>query len=229
MSSPPRIGVVAEGPSDRVILGAALDEVLCGSDYVLSALQPPTTALASSGPLGGGWRGVMEWCRRLGAEGVPVAETVAFANHDVVIVQIDADIAQEPDLAALHLHHPCPPALPTCDAIRSHLLALMGISDCPAKLVVCVPAQNMETWVLVALYPGDIPLSDHVECLPNPKARLYKKPEKLVVLKDGQLRNQPRAYGAQVASIRLGWGGVTERCSEAAQFEDAVALAIKGS
>jgi len=52
-----RIALVAEGPTDYVILEAALKAFL-GRDFVLIQLQPEAT----QPEMGSGWCGVLKWC-----------------------------------------------------------------------------------------------------------------------------------------------------------------------
>jgi hypothetical protein len=72
----------------------------------------------------------------------------------VVVVQVDADVARKNrEDFDRDLTRPCPPARDTCDEVRSEILSWLGFTTQPARLVLCVPAQAIETWVVAALGP----------------------------------------------------------------------------
>jgi hypothetical protein len=53
-----RIGLVAEGKTDQVVIEAALKAIL-ERPFILTLLQPETSdPFGDAGPLGGGWGGV---------------------------------------------------------------------------------------------------------------------------------------------------------------------------
>ena len=56
--SDPRIALVAEGPTDFVVIEAALKAIL-QRPFVLNQLQPEPTRPE----IGGGWGGVFKWCQ----------------------------------------------------------------------------------------------------------------------------------------------------------------------
>ena len=66
MSDPLRIALVAEGPTDRIVLEAAITALLGQRSFVLSLKQPEVSEAftgGASGASGAGWGGVYRWCR----------------------------------------------------------------------------------------------------------------------------------------------------------------------
>lgn len=93
-----RIALVAEGPTDQIVIQAALEAILpCDFDFVLVMLQPePTRSQPTQQHMEGGWCGVFKWCRAAGKrcqgslDGDP-----SLAGFDMLIMHVDADVADK--------------------------------------------------------------------------------------------------------------------------------------
>jgi hypothetical protein len=94
MSKPVRVAFVVEGPTDYVVLRAAVRALLAGQDFEPTSIWPeldenlrPKTE--------GGWGGVYKWCRQVldQADGL-ARENPVFALNDMVVIQVDADMAR---------------------------------------------------------------------------------------------------------------------------------------
>lgn len=84
-----RIGLVAEGPLDGIIIEAALRAIL-DRPFVLSQLQPEATRPS----FGGGWGGVFKWCHAFRCAGqTPLESDPRLSDFEMVILHIDADVA----------------------------------------------------------------------------------------------------------------------------------------
>ena len=152
MSEPVRVAVAVEGPTDAIVLEAILMAVVPGGEFVLQTLQPEGSAAfgaASFGRTGAGWAGVYRWSRQAVTEGGGSASgSSVLSNHDVVIVQVDADVASETYANGnirdaphddLPCEEPCPPPHHTTDALRDVLLNWLGERECPRRIVLCTP------------------------------------------------------------------------------------------
>jgi hypothetical protein len=62
MSNLFRVAVVAEGPTDKIIIQAVISSVFGGRPFILRQLQPEESL--AFGPIGTGWGGVYRWCRQ---------------------------------------------------------------------------------------------------------------------------------------------------------------------
>ncbi|MCX5685301.1 MAG: hypothetical protein NT049_16715, partial [Planctomycetota bacterium] len=136
MSDPVRIALVAEGPTDRVVIQAALRAILSDRRFVLTQLQPEGTL--AFGTMGGGWTGVYRWCKQAAARGGGRlgSDELLFQNYDLLILHVDADVAgmryaddsitPKPGDGALPCELPCPPAADTTNALRTVLLSWCG-------------------------------------------------------------------------------------------------------
>lgn len=224
-----RVALVCEGPSDRAILDAILLAHL--GDYVLQPIQPPLCDVGGdSGPLGGGWKGVRAWCRQEASIGGGVLGALQD-NADFVVVQVDADVAQELDSGiVLEEGARCPPPSALSDPVRSAVCSWLGVPRPPRGLVLCVPAMATETWALVALHPEALSPSGTsledggcIECNPVIKDELRRlgrsRKPRLVTRQDGRLKNDARGYRVAGPEITAGWPTVVARCSEAARFD----------
>ena len=97
MSEPLRIAVAVEGPTDAIVIGAILDGLLPDTDFVFQTLQPEGSSAfdtGTSGETGVGWVGVYRWCRQSASEGGgSVSGSSVLSFHNVLIIQVDADVA----------------------------------------------------------------------------------------------------------------------------------------
>src|SRR6266496_2182734 len=93
MSDPLRIALVAEGPTDGVVIEAALRAVLDERTFVLKQIFPEGST--SFGELGSGWIGVYRWCHQSArrGNGALSRDKLVLQNFDLLILHLDADVA----------------------------------------------------------------------------------------------------------------------------------------
>ena len=219
MSDPVRIGVVAEGPTDFIVILALAQEILGDREFVPVQIQPPESDFANSqGPLGGGWPGVFSWCQIQGSGGADACIDI-LANLNVLVIHVDADIARERDLAHLSLTRPCPPASDTVDRVRDHLLDKLGLREPPPRLVFCIPAQATEAWVFACLHPDEVDFHQPFECRPKPESLLVAKgPYRLARKKGSKVDKDVGRYRDAAGDISAGWDQACGRLAEAERF-----------
>lgn len=113
-----RVALVAEGPTDRVVIEAAL-RALLPRPFTLALLQPEPTRPH----MGTGWCGVFKWCREFAARSPASLEAdPTLPGFDLFVIHLDADVAEKsyPDCGAvieaaaltlptLPRSRPCPP------------------------------------------------------------------------------------------------------------------------
>src|SRR6266849_5826899 len=184
MSEPLRVALVAEGPTDRIAIEAAIGSVLGAKPFILKQLQPEEPLPFSQ--LRGGWGGVYHWCRQASARaGGALQDDPLFVTFDLLILHLDADVARNSYADAgivdavsdLPCVQPCPPPEDTTNQLRAVLLRWVGEVQLPPKTVLCTPSKNTEAWVLAALYPEDlVVISGNIECYATPQLQLQAKP-----------------------------------------------------
>ena len=222
MSRPVRVAFVMEGPTDFVVLRAAVRSLLNGRDFEPTTVYPemdetlrPTTR--------GGWGGVYRWCRQaVDQAGGPARGNPIFQTSDMVIVQVDADVARKRYSDAkihdapnndLPCERPCPPPSATTDALRAVVLGWMNETAAPPRAVLCTPSKSLETWVLVGLFPDNrLALMAAVECRWGAEVQLRRYG---LVRGDQKLIDE---YRAREGAIQAAWPAVRARCSEAERF-----------
>lgn len=219
-----RIYFVTEGRTDQVVIQGLVEQWLGEEEFTVSYIQPPSSAYAEGldSNLSEGWKGVLAWCagQRMGN---PAGRDEAFRQADCLIIHMDADVATDADFKAPAFDGPCPPAGNACDWVRNHLTELLG-GNLPSNAVLCVPAQDMEAWVLCALYPGVADDNAPIECRQEPGALLVQRtPYRLVWRKDGRLKKEVSRYQNNLSRIVKEWPNCTAgdepRCSQAVRFE----------
>lgn len=225
-----RISVVCEGPTDTEVIRAVVERHL--DRYVLTQLQPEQSRFAGhAGPHGGGWRGVCGWCESVRSQGGLAASGVHLTS-DVLIVHVDADIAGDAEIACAA---PCPPPDATVESLRRVVLAWLGETSVPARLVLCIPAQATEAWVLAGVVPDHPhaepcdPASASTTCLEyraDPAGLLVGGAHRLVRVKQGRYRKDRRAYQDIAPLLGERWPQLMAVCRQAARFDRELGQAL---
>jgi hypothetical protein len=225
VSEPIRIGFVVEGPTDRIVLESVLSTLLGGREYEPVQLVPQLSdAFAARS---GGWPQVYFWCRQTAEQaGGAVRDAPLFETFDVLIIQVDADVAERTyaddqrittTANDLPCDQPCPPASATTNALRGVMLGWMGEVGPPPKTVLCTPSKTIETWVLVALFQGNrFSQGANVECHNNADAQLQSQPFSQRLIRGG--RKEIQKYRERASDIAVAWPLVRARCTEAERF-----------
>lgn len=212
-----RIGVVAEGPSDRVLI-SRLVERLFGADVEVRAIWPQEP-LTPGRPYG--WRGVRSWCEEFGPQLDVFMNGVEGDELDLMFVHVDCSMAQH-----VGARRPCPPARATADALRAEIRgAWLGLESLPETLVLVSPCQSAETWIRAALDTD--PVSE-LECRDAEEIDRWFHRNRYLRIRDGQLKKPLRRYRPLVEKTSARWTEVKALCSEARRFEDEVELALRG-
>lgn len=227
MSDTLRIALVAEGITDYTILRAAIESMLGGRSFDLKLLQPEGsvafTGSGDAGPLGGGWRGVHQWCRLAAERGDgSLSGDMIFMTYDLLVLHLDADVANEnptgrvPELVGvLPCAHDCPPASATTNALRQVLLSWAGETQTPPRTVLCTPSKSTEAWVMAAFFPNDGEMRKKGwECHPNPAGRLAQQP------KSQRFEKREADYEARRERFQTEWPRIASQLSEAGRFRD---------
>jgi hypothetical protein len=192
MSKTLRIALVAEGVTDYVVIRSAVESMLGEQSFDLKLLQPEGSVAfegqGRAGSLGGGWRGVYRWCLDAAERsGGRISDDPLFINTDLLVLHLDADVAEEdpanypyhpiPELEGkLPCAKPCPPPAATTDRLRALLLEWIGESSIPANTVFCTPSKCAEAWVMAICFPQDNEMNRRGwECHPDPDGRLAQQ------------------------------------------------------
>ena len=146
-----RVAVVAEGPTDFIALRAAVRALLSHRDFEFTMIEPDVNE--NLVPRHGGWGGVYWWCRQAVEQASgPLRDNPIFAFHDVLVVQVDADVARkhykdygfQNAPTDLKCEQPCPPASATTDALRAVMLGWLSEKNVPRQTVFCTPSKTLE-------------------------------------------------------------------------------------
>ena len=168
-----RVALIVEGPTDAIIIEAALKAIL-DRPFVLQMLQPEATRPTA----GTGWCGVFKWCRAFAERGAAGLENdPTLPGFDLFVVHIDADIAEksytdggpEVEVAArtfstLPCVRPCPPPSAAVDEARTRLVEWLGLKQVGPRTVVSVPSKAIEAWLAVGVLQNGHALLKGLEC-----------------------------------------------------------------
>ncbi len=213
-----RIALVAEGPTDMIVIRAALEAILRDRPFVMTLLQPEVSAaLDGFGPFGGGWTGVYRWCKQAASRGGGrlSSDALSYQNFDFLVIHLDADVAGEEYASGnirseacdgnLPCLHACPPASATTNALREVLLTWCGETRVPGETVVCMPSMSSEAWILAALFPDDRAMKRDIECYPDPESRLGQQPKK------SRVKKTQSDYSSRAHDLTARWPAIARQ------------------
>ena len=83
------IGIVSEGPTDHMVLKAAIDRITGEENRYLS-LQPEPDMM---GRYGNGWKGVWRWCKETDSVNMLMQEVQP--GIDAIVIQMDGDVIRK--------------------------------------------------------------------------------------------------------------------------------------
>ena len=231
MSDPLRIAAAVEGPTDAIVVQAVIEALLPETEFEFQTVQPETSAAFST--TGAGWVGVYRWSRQTVEEGGgSFSGSAVLSFHDVVILQIDADVAGTTYASGsisdapgndLPCEKSCPPPTATTNELRSVVLNWLGEKNVPSQLIFCMPSKSMETWVFAALCPDNRMVKrPDWECRDNPESQMGTLP------KAQRFGKTPADYRARRGQMIANWSSVASRLSEAARFQSEFLTAVEG-
>jgi hypothetical protein len=228
-----RVALIAEGPTDAIVIEAAL-KALLPRPFVMTQLQPEPTRPQ----LGTGWGGVLRWCLEFASRGhAPLEEDPTLPGFDLFVIHTDADVAEstygdvslemvtlasERHWPPLPCAIPCPPPDGSVNEIRSRVLAWASLPAPGPKTVLCVPSKAIDAWLASAVLSAGHKLLDGIECNLNLEARLGALPNA------ERVRKTRRGYLVLQNQITTAWPIVRQQCSQAERFSsEIVAVALK--
>lgn len=228
ISEPLRIALVGEGPTDKVVIQAAITQLLGTRTFILQQLQPEESL--AFGSLKTGWGGVYYWCRQaISRAGGTLRDDPLFDTYDLLVLHLDGDVASkkyadysiEETTNDLPFAEPCPPASATTNKLRSILLRWGGETQMPPRTVLCTPSKNSEAWVLTALFPADSAVTaGNLECFLDTESRLSQQPKR------NRIQKTVSDYRNNLSAISKAWPMVRTQLSEADRFSSEFLAAV---
>ena len=233
------IGIVSEGPTDHMVLKAAIDRITGEENRYLS-LQPEPDMM---GRFGNGWKGVWRWCKETAFIKKLMQEVQPAI--DAIVIQMDGDVIRKekeahclckstacedkgkvfPLYCEKVKDEKCPVELP-CESHEngikgrvdhgvSILTAAMGEADM-AHISIVIPCDSTDAWVVAAY--DDI---DDVESLVDPWKNIIAKKKHYHGIR---VRDKKNTYTYKSFSEKVvdQWSAVKEKCSTAMLFEQEV-------
>ena len=229
-----RVALVAEGPTDQIVIEAALKAIL-HDPFTLTQIQPePTTPR-----YGNGWCGVLKWCEEVSRRhSGPLTNDPLLQNnpYDFFIIHLDIDVAlktytdcggiiqaysQTKNWAALPCAKPCPPISNTGAEIMKVIDSWLSPATLGGKTILCLPAQSSGTWLAAATLQSSHPLLAGAECNPHLESRLAQ------LSKKHRIKKSVTAYRKNASQLTHNWEQVKQICSQASRFEQSVVSALK--
>ena len=218
-----RVALVAEGPTDAIVIEAAL-KALLSRPFVLTQLQPEPTRPK----LGTGWGGVLRWCLDFASRGhARFEDDPTLPGFDLFMIHIDADVAEKKyadvsdQIGKLSAQYgwpalpniiQCPPSAGSADFMRSCILAWTGMQQSGPKTVFCVPSKAVEAWLAAAALGNGHPLQNGLECNLNVEVQLSALPVAQ------RIKKTAKDYRARERTMTEAWPVVRQRCTQAERF-----------
>ena len=229
-----RIALVAEGPTDYLVIEAALKSLLA-KPFTMIQLQPEATQPI----MGTGWCGVLKWCQAAHQRHHGSIDTdPTLVGFDLIIIHLDVDvaskeygdcggalaaIAQDSNWGSLPCIQPCPPVSDTVDFLGEVIKSCLGQVTPGDRTLFCLPAQSSDTWLAAAVLDSSDPLLANCEC--ECELKLKSRLEQLP--KAQRIKKTKRDYEKHAAHITQKWLQVKQICTQAEDFERLVLATIK--
>jgi hypothetical protein len=225
-----RVALVAEGPTDTVLIEAGLQAILPGRPFTLTTLQPEQTFSR----MGTGWCGVFHWCRAFAARSHASLETdPTLPGMDLFVIHLDADVADKSyadggeavstaaqGLLSLPCARPCPPPAAAADELRKRALSWLGLMQAGPRTVLCVPSKTIEAWLAAGVLDEGHAVLLGLECKPSLETQLAGLP------RGQRIKKSRREYVAHARSVTRAWARVTRTCTQAERFHREVHAAL---
>jgi hypothetical protein len=216
-----RVALIAEGPTDAIIIEAALKAIL-DKPFVLQTLQPEATL----GAAGAGWCGVFKWCRAFAERGAASLEDdPILPGFDLFVLHLDADVAEQSydngglvveaaarNLLPLPCSQPCPPPAAAAEEVRKRLVEWLGLKHVGPRTVLCLPSKAIEAWLAAVALPDRHALLNGLEC----NLRLADQLAALPV--NQRIRKGRRDYLQRESIVTKGWDRIRQTCMQAERF-----------
>lgn len=227
-----RVALIAEGPTDAIIVEAAL-KALLPRPFVMTLLQPEPTRPK----MGTGWGGVLRWCLEFASRGhARLEDDPTLPGFDLFVIHTDADVAERsygdvsPEMVTLASERhwpplpcavPCPPPDGCVNEIRTRVLAWARLPAPGPKTVLCVPSKAIDAWLASGVLVAGHKLLGSIEYDLNLEAQLAALP------KAERVKKTRLAYLSLQNTITTAWPIVRQRCSQADRFSnEIVAVAL---
>ena len=233
------IGIVSEGPTDHMVLKAAIDRITGEENRYLS-LQPEPDMM---GRYGNGWKGVWRWCKETDSVNMLMQEVQP--GIDAIVIQMDGDVIRKekeshclcgstvcedkgkvfPLYCEKAKDEKCPVELP-CESHEngikgrvnqgvSILAMAIGKADM-THISIVIPCDSTDAWVVAAY--DDI---NDVESLVDPWKNVIAKKKYYhgIRVRDKKNTTTYKNFSDKVVDQ---WSTVTEKCSTAMLFEQEI-------
>lgn len=192
------MGVVAEGPTDHLVLERIADSVAPGA-FEFLRLHPDSTPT-----LGTGWPGVRAWCREFGPVLHQYMTVIPSRRIDLLLLHLDCSMARE-----IGAKRKCPPAGATADALAEAVLGWLGLEIMPTFVALATPSQSSDTWVAAAVNPA-VRSAPDLECSTRHAKSLRHHGLKL---KNNRIKKSVVTYAPLATETGLNFGHVRAACT----------------
>jgi hypothetical protein len=210
-----RVGIVAEGRSDWLVLEEVMKSVHPEIEFV--PLQPEQTLFSG---IGQGWKGVRAWCRENGHQLESIMQVLMDEPIQILVIHADCSMADKEEI-----HHPCPPASNTAlDLAKVIETKWLGREPIPDFVLIVTPAQSSDAWVVATLDPPYANLSG-IECDKGAEDELTRR--RLLERKsDGRANKNYEKYKSLAERIGPFIDHVCTHCPQAESFRSNFRVAV---
>lgn len=230
-----RVGLIAEGKTDLIVMKAIIRQVFFGKSFIFTEISSTEAELLGREPKpeGFGWKSVFLTCRHL-AERIQMQQAAGH-SFDLLVIQLDADITLSSyETANIGMVGDAHDRLPSYDESQNiaenceHLKQIVltdwiGQENRIPGLVWCIPYINIDLWAAYCLYENDRGIL--AESMSNDElVRLLlqkgKDEGRLLSRKQGRIKKRSSVYkGAmQKLSVAL-WQNMTQNFVQAKAFD----------
>lgn len=209
------IGVIAEGPTDYLVLEAAIQRILPEAEVLPLHPEFDESGLMSGSREGVsfGWRGVKAFCQTISGAVDNFMRTDLNRPIDCLVVHVDCSMADK-----IGVERPCPDPMDTARALKSAVFRdWLGEDEDTGRLLIATPSKEIESWIVAGLQI-DRCSQEHIECDKGVAMELVHAG--ILRMKNGTPKKSQRIYREFVIEFAQNWHLVASSCSTAADFEN---------
>lgn len=201
-----RIGIIAEGPTDIIIIEKIVKLVFKDYRVVCVEISPTPDELDGiiDKPEGFGWGGVYKICRNL-KDKLEIIEA-GNGSFDMIVIQVDGDVMFVTYESAKIHDAKIPTELPcyikdatiekNCSFLESVICNWIE-RDVDSNIILCIPYINTELWAAYCLYPSY--KSRLIETFSKDEINSFllsrsKKESRLLRNKNGRIKKLTKGY-----------------------------------
>lgn len=230
------IGIICEGPRDSDMLSSVIDYLFDNDEVTYRYIQPDETLKTE---YANGWKGVWRWCSENGKFLNEIVNGIS-PKLDLLIIQMDGDVSRTEKVSHCACSNRmcqcrgsvlpsecdttiCPVDIPCGkheDPPLSYVTHLQGVLryffpvETVVPIIFVIPCDSTDTWIVAGL-----DAYDGCELIHDPWTNIISVGKRYHGVRISGTKKARRPYNELISEMMNNWETVTNKCSQAKEFE----------